>query len=57
MNNEQLLRQYIFDMAMAQVDTRSLTGTTLNVMQQLADAGDEDAQRFIDSRYYEYTVR
>ena len=51
MNNE-LLRQYIFDMAMTEVDLDILTETTWKVMIQLAAHGDVDAQNFINSRYY-----
>ena len=50
--NAELLRQHIFDIVMTEVDLDILTETSYRVMIQLASAGDEDAQNFLESRYY-----
>ena len=46
------LRQHIFDIVMTEVDLDILTEASYRAMIQLASAGDEDAQNFLDSRYY-----
>ena len=48
----ELLRQYVLDMVMTEVDLDILTETSYKVMIQLAATGDVDAQNFLESRYY-----